>query len=148
MMIIKELHHKFIVRFMEIFENETHIYIVMERIEGGELLEFFKQCRYLGELEVAYVVYFVLNALLYLHNIGIVHRDIKPDNLLIELDDTRQRIVVAKVADLGLACIALPDTLLHDPCGTPAYAAPEILNRVGYDTQVDLWSLGVTTFFL
>ena len=147
-MIIKELQYKFIVRSVEVIEDETHIYIVMERIEGGELLEFFKERRYFDEFEVAYVIYFVLNALIYLHNLGIVHRDIKPDNLLIELDDSKQRIVVVKVGDLGLSSIILPNTFLNDPCGTPAYAAPEILIRAGYNTQVDLWSLGIVTYFL
>jgi serine/threonine protein kinase len=147
-MIIKELQYKFIVRSFEVIENETHIYIVMERIEGGELLEFFKERQYFDEFEVAYVVYFVLNALIYLHSVGIMHRDIKPDNLLIELDDSKQRIVVVKVGDFGLSSITLPNIPLNDPCGTPAYAAPEILNRGGYNTQVDLWSLGIVTFFL
>jgi len=74
---------------------------------------------------------------------GIVHRDLKPENILVEKDPGNDVVSVLKVADFGLSKITMPDEILIDSCGTPAYVAPEILIRKGYKKEIDMWSAGV-----
>ena len=90
----------------------------------------------------------LLQALEYLHRRGIVHRDLKPENILLELDNTQEHIVTLKLIDFGLSIVLEPNTLAFEPCGTPAYVAPEVLKKQGYNQQADMWSLGVLAFFL
>lgn len=93
-------------------------------------------------------MYYLLIALQYLHNCGIMHRDIKPENILLELTQDKERIVTLKLIDFGLACMFRENELITDPCGTPAYIAPEILADSGYNAKVDVWSSGVVAFEL
>ncbi|CAM9817731.1 unnamed protein product, partial [Ascophyllum nodosum] len=86
----------------------------------------------------------LLRAVKYLHDQGVVHRDLKPENLLVasKTDDTSIRL-----ADFGFAC-NVRDRLATDPCGTPAYMAPEILWARPYGMSVDMWSTGVIIFII
>jgi doublecortin-like kinase 1/2 len=90
----------------------------------------------------------MLEALCYLHSCGIMHRDIKPENVLLQLNQDNQRIVTLKLIDFGLACILRPNEYVTDPCGTPTYVAPEVIRKEPYNSQIDMWSLGVVTFFM
>ena len=100
------------------------------------------------EFEVVYIVYHILLGLQYLHKRAIVHRDIKPENILLELDNEKENIVTLKLVDFGLSVILQPGNTLNDACGTPAFVAPEIIKRVGYNHAIDMWSLGIITFLL
>lgn len=84
----------------------------------------------------------------YLHKCGVIHRDLKPENILIEiapnLDNKRQLSI--KITDFGLSKLATPSELTFDCCGTPAYVAPEVLLKVGYKCQVDMWACGVIMY--
>lgn len=120
----------------------------MERVCGGELFDLLKTRQYFSEFESCYIMYHLLIALQYLHNCGIMHRDIKPENVLLELTSDKQRIVTLKVIDFGLACMFRSGELIYDPCGTPAYVAPEILRNEGYNAKVDMWSSGVIAYLL
>jgi serine/threonine protein kinase len=75
-----------------------------------------------------------------------VHRDLKPENILIEKDAATETIQNVKISDFGLSKIAVPGEKMYDSCGTPAYVAPEVLLKVGYGYEVDLWSLGVIMY--
>ncbi|XP_059632432.1 CBL-interacting serine/threonine-protein kinase 4 [Cornus florida] len=136
-------NHPNILQIHEVLATKTKIYLVMELAQGGEL---FVQLARRGRLtESAARRYFrqLVSALRFCHQNGITHRDIKPQNLL--LDGAGN----LKISDFGLS--ALPDQLknglLHTACGTPAYTAPEVFTRKGYDgAKADAWSCGVILF--
>jgi len=91
----------------------------------------------------------VLSALVFLHDRKIAHRDMKPENILIEKKVSLNNISYinkAKITDFGLATYVYGP--LDEMCSTPTYVAPEVLSRSGYTYQVDIWSLGVITYIL
>lgn len=139
--IMKGLNHPNIVRLIEIFEDEDHIFVVLEHADRGDLLSYVKNNGRLSEAEMARVLGQILNGLHYLHNNKILHRDIKLDNILLT---TQGQI---KICDFGVSTRVLNKTLIHEHIGTPAYLAPEIIEGGGYTGfQVDVWSLGVMAF--
>ena len=77
-----------------------------------------------------------------------MHRDLKPDNILIEKDPNTNEVTQIKVADFGLSKIVMPNEIMMESCGTPAYVAPEVLIKQGYKCQVDMWSAGVVFYTL
>lgn len=79
---------------------------------------------------------------------GIIHRDIKPDNILIEKNKKTQQITKIQLADFGFAKTLVPGQTLSQSCGTTAFIAPEMLSNEGYDKRVDLWSAGVILYYL
>jgi serine/threonine protein kinase len=87
----------------------------------------------------------------YLHMCGIIHRDLKPENILVELEpkpEGQENVIVkcVKITDFGLSKLSTPTELTFDCCGTPAYVAPEVLLKVGYRAQVDLWACGIILY--
>ncbi len=90
----------------------------------------------------------LIEAIAYLQMCGVVHRDLKPENILVEKDARSDTVSVLKVADFGLSKISMPNELLSDSCGTPAYVAPEVLSRKGYTKEVDMWSAGIIFYTL
>lgn len=86
----------------------------------------------------------VVDAVRYCHELGIVHRDIKPENLLMT---TRGPDAILKLADFGISKI-LTEEMLNTNCGTPIYMAPEIWQSQNYNEKVDIWSIGVTMYYL
>lgn len=81
----------------------------------------------------------------YLHERNIIHRDVKPENLLVY---TSNDLPCLKLADFGLAAIIENDNVLYELCGTPTYVAPEVLAELGYGCKVDIWSAGVILYVL
>lgn len=143
--IMRRLRHPNIVRLYEMLATKTKIYFVIEYIKGGEL--FAKVCK--GRLSESLCrKYFqqLISALSYCHSRGVYHRDLKPENLL--LDENGD----LKISDFGLSALTdqvREDGLLHTLCGTPAYVAPEILTKMGYEgTKIDIWSSGIILFVL
>ena len=143
---LKMCQHPNIMRLFEVFENADNIYLVLEHLAGGSLYSFLKDRHfYVPETMSRRFVHSVAHALHYLHTYGIIHRDIKPDNIVLvsSSEDTDVKIV-----DFGLAQILQPNELAVDPVGTLCYAAPEILVGNKYNKAVDMWSLGVLAFLL
>lgn len=143
--VMRLVRHPNIVELKEIMATKTKIFFVMEYIKGGEL--FAKIAK--GKLkEDAARKYFqqLISAVDFCHSRGVYHRDLKPENLLLDEEGN------LKVSDFGLS--ALPenlhnDGLLHTQCGTPAYVAPEVLRRKGYDgAKADIWSCGIILYVL
>ncbi|KAJ3367079.1 hypothetical protein GGF32_000141 [Allomyces javanicus] len=129
------------------FETDRSYHLVMTLCTGGELFDVIVQRGYLAESEAALIVHQVTEALKYLHSIGIVHRDIKPDNLLIKDKDAPKMQVM--VTDFGLSrTLDYEGQILLTACGTPGYLAPEVLSNLGHNTPADMWSLGCVTYVL
>lgn len=143
--VMKMVKHPHIVELHEVMASKSKIYFAMELVRGGEL--FSKIAR--GRLrEDAARVYFqqLISAVDFCHSRGVYHRDLKPENLLLDDDGN------LKVTDFGLSAFAehlKQDGLLHTTCGTPAYVAPEVIGKKGYDgSKADLWSCGVILYVL
>eukprot|EP00028_Trichosphaerium_sp_Am-I-7-wt_P000071 CAMPEP_0168527048 /NCGR_PEP_ID=MMETSP0405-20121227/12357_1 /TAXON_ID=498012 /ORGANISM="Trichosphaerium sp, Strain Am-I-7 wt" /LENGTH=245 /DNA_ID=CAMNT_0008550059 /DNA_START=291 /DNA_END=1024 /DNA_ORIENTATION=+ len=119
--------------------------MVMELVSGGELFDRICKVDFYTEGHAKEIVRELLSALQYLHANGIAHRDLKPENLLLLSERADSSI---KIGDFGLSRIYSDDTLMTTACGTPEYAAPEILRAEKYDKEVDLWSLGVIMYIL
>ncbi|CAA2995542.1 CBL-interacting serine threonine- kinase 14-like [Olea europaea subsp. europaea] len=143
--IMRWLRHPHIVRLHEVLATKTRIYFVMEFAKGGELFAKVVKGRFSEDLSRKYFQQ-LISAIGYCHSRGVFHRDLKPENLL--LDENWE----LKVTDFGLSALTdqiRPDGLLHTLCGTPAYVAPEILAKRGYDgAKVDVWSCGVILYVL
>ncbi|CAD6267107.1 unnamed protein product [Miscanthus lutarioriparius] len=141
---MRRLHHPNVLRLHEVLATRARIYLVMELAPGGDLLSRLAALprRRLPEHTARRIFVQLVAVLSYYHARGVAHRDIKPQNILLDGDGN------LKVSDFGLS--ALPeDVRLHTACGTPAYAAPEVLRRKAYDgAKADAWSCGVILFVL
>ena len=143
--IMRILNHPNVVQMKEMFEDKSTIYIIMELVAGGELFTRIARKKVFSEYATYHITKQLLSTVKYLHDVGIVHRDIKPENILLT-DNTE--VPGIKIADFGLAKLVGPEDRLFVPCGTLAYVAPEILMQSGYDSKVDLWSVGVVTYLM
>ena len=130
-----------IVKIFETYETKKHYCIVMEYICAGDLLSYIKKRGKLTEEVAKFIFKQIVLTLQYIHNHNIVHRDIKLDNILIDLDNN------IKICDFGVSKIIKNNEPLMEQCGTPAYIAPEILLNRGYEGfGVDIWSAGVVLY--
>jgi calcium/calmodulin-dependent protein kinase I len=128
----------------EFFNEPNHFYIVTEYAPGGSLLARIVRQKNLSEEDTKRIVRSILETLKVQHRNGSVHRNLKPDNILLNGQS-------AMIADYGLATqFMYTDTgerlMLTERCGTSAYVAPEILNKRPYDTQVDMWGVGIIAY--
>lgn len=143
--IMRRLRHPHIVKLFEVLATKTKIYFIMEFAKGGELFAKISKGRFSEDLSRRYFQQ-LISAVGYCHSRGVFHRDLKPENLL--LDENWN----LKVSDFGLSAVTeqvRPDGLLYTLCGTPAYVAPEILEKKGYDgAKIDIWSCGIVLFVL
>jgi serine/threonine protein kinase len=139
--ILKMLRHPSIVKMLENFDVSKHHLIVMELCPGGDLLNYVRKRRKLNEKYAKFVFKQIMEGLAYLHLTGIVHRDIKLDNILL---DGHGNI---KIGDFGVSRKTVEGEILFEQCGTPAYIAPEIVRELGYKGYpVDIWSAGVCLY--
>ncbi|KAL4556953.1 hypothetical protein LXL04_035122 [Taraxacum kok-saghyz] len=143
--VMKTVKHPNIIQLYEVMATKTKIYFAMEYAKGGELFEKVSKGRLKEDVARKYFQQLIL-AVDHCHSRGVYHRDLKPENLL--LDENGD----LKVTDFGLSahdtCTRL-DGLFHTTCGTPAYVAPEVISRRGYDGgKSDIWSCGVILFVL
>ncbi|KFK27027.1 hypothetical protein AALP_AA8G324700 [Arabis alpina] len=143
--VMRMVKHPNIVELHEVMASKSKIYFAMELVRGGEL--FAKVAKGRLREDVARV-YFqqLISAVDFCHSRGVYHRDLKPENLLLDEEGN------LKVTDFGLSAFTehlKQDGLLHTTCGTPAYVAPEVILKKGYDgAKADLWSCGVILFVL
>ena len=143
--ILRRVRHPNIVQLFEVMATKSKIYFVMEYVRGGELFNKVAKGRLKEDIARKYFQQ-LISAVAFCHSRGVYHRDLKPENLL--LDDNGD----LKVSDFGLSAVSdqiRQDGLFHTFCGTPAYVAPEVLGRKGYEAgKVDIWSCGVVLFVL
>ncbi|XP_022665993.1 serine/threonine-protein kinase PLK1-like isoform X2 [Varroa destructor] len=139
----RKLSHKFIVKFYSHFEDSENVYVLLELCKRRSLMEVLKRRSRLTYHETRYFMHQLLEGVSYLHNINIIHRDLKLGNLFLTGD------IQLRIGDFGLATEIDGD---HDRrrtlCGTPNYIAPEILEKVGHSFEVDIWSCGCILYTL
>lgn len=139
--IIKTLKHPNIIQLYEVIETNDLICIILEYMSGGELFDFIIKRGRLNEIDALSFYSQLINAIEYMHGMKIAHRDLKPENLL--LDDGFN----LKIADFGLANVCENGRKLETPCGSPCYAAPEMLLGKAYNgLKADIWSCGVVLY--
>ncbi|KAH6820821.1 CBL-interacting protein kinase 12 [Perilla frutescens var. hirtella] len=143
--ILRRVRHPNIVQLFEVMATKSKIFFVMEYVKGGELFSKVAKGRLKEEVARKYFQQ-LISAVAFCHARGVYHRDLKPENILLDEDGN------LKVSDFGLSAISeqiKQDGLFHTFCGTPAYVAPEVLARKGYEAaKVDIWSCGVILFVL
>ncbi|XP_064255193.1 NUAK family SNF1-like kinase 2 [Passer domesticus] len=141
--IMSSLNHPHIIAVHEVFENSAKIVIVMEYASKGDLYDYISERQRLSEQEARHFFRQVVSAVYYCHKNGIVHRDLKLENILLDASGN------IKIADFGLSNVFQQDKLLQTYCGSPLYASPEIINGRPYKgPEVDSWSLGVLLYIL
>ena len=132
-----------IVKLFEYFETKDYYCLVMENVAGGNLLNVINKMNKIPENISKIIFKQLIHTLHYMHLNNIVHRDIKPDNILLDLDNT------LKLCDFGVSKIIPKGQLINDSCGTPAFIAPEILKEKPYDPYAaDVWSSGVVLYVM
>ncbi|KAG0607832.1 hypothetical protein M758_8G058500 [Ceratodon purpureus] len=142
LMVMKLVAHPHVVRLYEVIETPTEICMVMEYVESGDLFDYIVLNGRLSEDESRHFFQQIIAGVDYCHTNRVVHRDLKPENLL--LDQERSSI---KIADFGLSNIMRDGQFLKSSCGSPNYAAPEVIQRHWYaGPEVDVWSCGVILY--
>ncbi|KAJ3682894.1 hypothetical protein LUZ60_013121 [Juncus effusus] len=143
--VMNVVRHVNIVQLYEVLATKSKIYFVLEYIKGGELFNKVSKGRLREETARKYFQQ-LISAVDFCHSRKVYHRDLKPENLLLDENGN------LKVSDFGLSALSdskRVDGLLHTTCGTPAYVAPEVINRKGYcGAKADIWSCGVILFVL
>lgn len=138
--ILKALDHPFIIKMLFSCKDNDAAYIFLPFLSGGDLYKLLRSHGRLSEPSTRFVSAQVILAIEYLHSLSIVHRDIKPDNVLLDSNG------YIKLTDFGISKILKGP--LWSFCGTPEYIAPEIIHSKGYGKAVDWWALGVMIFEL
>ena len=141
--VLRRLDHENIVSLRDVIETKNTIYIITEYVSGGELFHHIVENGPLKEEESKMVMQGVFSAVNYLHEKGIVHRDIKAENILISRRDGK--IVGVKLIDFGFSKIMKHD-LAGSFLGTGGYIAPEIRQQKRYSRSVDMWACGVLLY--
>jgi len=141
--ILRLFMHPHIIRLYEIIESPNDIYVVMEYVKGGELFDYIVEKGRLVEDEARQFFQQIVSGVEYCHRNMVVHRDLKPENLLL---DSNMHV---KIADFGLSNVMRDGRFLKTSCGSPNYAAPEVISGKLYaGPEVDVWSCGVILYAL
>ena len=141
--VLKKTNHNNIVKLYDFYETSSEIYIIMEYIKGGTLKTYMKKNN-LNENTTKKIIFYLLNAINYLHKLKIIHSDIKPENIMFENEED---ISTLKLIDFGLSSFNNKE---NEYCGTFLYMAPEILfnNKKLLTNEIDIWSVGIIMYQL
>lgn len=137
------LKHENIVSLYDFFSDETNFYMVMDYCQNGELMNYIAKNKKLSEHVAVLIFQQLLNGVDYCHSCGVVHRDLKPHNILFD------KFPHVKISDFGLCGFMAEDRKMTSFCGSPCYCAPECLMHQDYDgKKSDIWSLGVILYLM
>jgi serine/threonine protein kinase len=138
------MKHKHICSYKHYFEDDKSCYLILELCHNQSMKELTKKRKYLSEPEVLFYMQQLIEAVQYMHENNIMHRDLKLGNLFLD------KHLNIKVGDFGFATqiIKLNEKRNTARCGTPNYIAPEMLSKTkeGYSSEVDIWSMGIVCF--
>ncbi|XP_031728956.1 cGMP-dependent protein kinase 2 isoform X2 [Anarrhichthys ocellatus] len=140
--ILQQTNSVFIIRLFRTFRDDKFVYLLLEACLGGELWTVLRDMSYFDEPTARFCTGCALEAFDYLHTMGIVYRDLKPENLLLDAEG------YVKMADFGFAKRIGLGKKTWTFCGTPEYVAPEVIMNKGHDFGADCWSLGILIFEL
>eukprot|EP00041_Stephanoeca_diplocostata_P017943 m.371567 g.371567 ORF g.371567 m.371567 type:complete len:583 (+) comp20867_c0_seq8:275-2023(+) len=141
--ILKLFQHPHIIKLYQVISSPTDIFMMMEYVSGGELFEYILKHGKLEEQDARKFFQQIISGVDYCHRHMVVHRDLKPENLLL---DSKNNV---KIADFGLSNIMTDGHFLKTSCGSPNYAAPEVISGLLYaGPEVDVWSCGVILYVL
>ncbi|SCU80903.1 LADA_0B10132g1_1 [Lachancea dasiensis] len=141
----KSMRHFNVVQFVDCFEDDTNVYILLEICPNGSLMDLLKRRKVLTEPEVRFFTTQIIGAVKYMHSRRVIHRDLKLGNIFFD------KHYNLKVGDFGLAAVLANDReRKFTVCGTPNYIAPEVLTgkHTGHSYEVDIWSCGVMLYAL
>ncbi|XP_039270957.2 serine/threonine-protein kinase ULK1-like [Styela clava] len=146
--ILKEFHHENIVRLYECESSTQSYYLVMEYCNGGDLAEYLQAKGTLSEDTMRLFLRQIANAMKTMHERGILHRDLKPQNLLLshKIPNPKPQDIVIKIADFGFARHLQSNMMAATLCGSPMYMAPEVIMSKQYNAKADLWSIGTIIY--
>ncbi|XP_014380590.1 ribosomal protein S6 kinase alpha-2 isoform X2 [Alligator sinensis] len=137
--------HPNIITLKDVYDDGKYVYLVMELMRGGELLDRILRQKCFSEREASAVLCTIAKTVDYLHSQGVVHRDLKPSNILY-MDESGNPDSI-RICDFGFAKqLRAENGLLMTPCYTANFVAPEVLKRQGYDAACDIWSLGILLY--
>ncbi|XVF55188.1 hypothetical protein PTKIN_Ptkin06aG0016800 [Pterospermum kingtungense] len=143
--ILKRINHPNIIRLHDIIEVPGKIHLVLEYCKGGDLSMYITRHGSVPEATAKHFMQQLAAGLQVLRDNNLIHRDLKPQNLLLSTNDSK---AVLKIADFGFARSLQPRGLAETLCGSPLYMAPEIMQMQKYDAKADLWSVGAILFQL
>lgn len=143
--ILLRIEHENIIKCYQVYEDHTCIHFVFDLIEGGDLFDYLISSPNHIIPENRAVEFFnqILDALLYLHENSIIHRDVKPENFLIYNTGSQIKL---KLIDFGFAAILPEGQKLSDKVGSLQYIAPEMLQEDAYDNKIDMWAAGILLY--
>jgi calcium/calmodulin-dependent protein kinase I len=149
--ILRQLgNHPSIIQVIDVDDSKSNrVSVVLELCEGGELYDRIQLKQFYPEQEAKLLVRNLLEAVVYIHNMGIMHRDLKPENILLASKVSHTDI---KISDFGLAKMStnypyrLPRS--HSICGSDFYLAPEVVAQEEYGREIDIWAVGIITYVL
>eukprot|EP01041_Mallomonas_annulata_P001328 gene1328-2557_t len=144
--ILKKANHSNIIQLYEVFDTNETIYLMMENADGGEMFDYIVSHRYVQERQACKFFHQLIDGVDTLHQAEITHRDLKPENLLLKSSPGGW---ILKIVDFGLSNTHENGRLLSTACGSPCYAAPEMIAGKQYEGPLaDIWSTGVILFAL
>ncbi|XP_069461622.1 cGMP-dependent protein kinase 2-like isoform X2 [Ambystoma mexicanum] len=138
--VLQRSRSPFIVRLFQTFKDSRYVYLALEFCEGGELWTKLREVKRFHEEATVFCCACVVEALDYLHANGVIYRDLKPENLMMDQHG------YVKLVDFGFVKELRKGEKTYTFCGTPEYLAPEILHNEGHDFAVDFWMLGILAF--
>jgi serine/threonine protein kinase len=145
-LILKSLSHDNVVRYIDHFEDYNFIYVVMEYLQGGQLINYLnEQGGSISDQRKIDIMYQLGKGIEYLRMMGVLHRDIKPGNIGMS---TIYANAIPKVIDFGLSTYVGDEEVLYKKCGTLYYMPPEIIMDKPYNKSIDIWSLGVVFYYI